>query len=169
MYATFHRTLPKDVIEHLSVEDQLEPARLALENMFATKNNIMMYVRRIFMMDTCDELILDWFNSVVGVVDSEDLPLNISPAALHQRKWWRAFQKDLVKKCLAMLLATGCCSEQFGDYLHFGVHALSKSGMNVRRMTRGQKDTYSVYLKIAIHVRPMRGERLVLLGGDLHE
>ncbi len=69
----------------------------------AQRRGVQLYVKRVFIMDECKELLPNYLRFVKGVVDSEDLPLNVSREILQQNRQIRAIRKHLVRKILDQL------------------------------------------------------------------
>merc|ERR1712022_86363 len=117
-YNEFYKTVSKDYLDplaytHFNAEGEIEfksilflPKKAPMDmmdNYWTKKAEVKLFVRRVLVAEKFEDLLPRYLNFVRGVVDSDDLPLNVSREQLQQNKIMKVISKKLVRKILELM------------------------------------------------------------------
>ena len=185
-YNKFYKTISNDYQEpllhrHFEAEGSLEfrgilyiPSQAPFDMFEQTKKkrNIKLYVKKVFIMDDCRELVPEWMSFVSGIIDSCDLPLNVSREMLQQNKVVQSIKKHITKQVLKMLDDLGNDEEKFKKfYDNFGKNvklAIYEGENKLAKFLRYQTNLDETAISLDDYVDKMKEEQksIYYLSGD---
>ena len=164
-YAAFYKSFGGDWedpmhYKHFSVDGSVQfkallyipkrpPYDMFMERGERKRDNIKLYVKKVLIMDETNDLMPEYLSFVKGVVDSDDLPLNVSREMLQQNNVMRLIKKNLVKKAIEMMqeIAEGAADTEdkknwpafyksFGTSIKLGIHEDTKNREKLSKLLR---------------------------------
>jgi heat shock protein beta len=152
-YSKFYKSISKDTQDplhwiHFKAEGEIEfksilyipkaPPSESFNNYYGKSNALRLYVRKVLITDEFEELMPRYLNFIKGVVDSDDLPLNVSRETLQQHKVLKVMGKKLVRKALEMLRKMAQDSKDSGE---------KKEGDDEKKEGDDEDDKYLTFWK----------------------
>merc|ERR1712137_814651 len=159
-YNDFYKAVSKDYLEplastHFNAEGEIEfksilflPKKAPfdmMDNYWTKRSEVKLYVRRVLVAEKFDDLLPRYLNFVRGVVDSDDLPLNVSREQLQQNKIMKVISKKLVRKVLELMKKLA--KEGDGDDEEEKEEEDEKTGDSEKEEKKDKKDEESTWLK----------------------
>merc|ERR1712176_698390 len=159
-YNEFNKSISKDYLDplaytHFNAEGEIEfksilflPKKAPMDmmdNYWTKKSEVKLYVRRVLVAEKFEELLPRYLNFVRGVVDSDDLPLNVSREQLQQNKIMKVISKKLVRKVLELMKKLA--KEGDGDDEEEKEDEDEKTGESDKEEKKDKKDDESTWLK----------------------
>ena len=177
-YKTFYKKISNDYSDaithkHFHTEGQLEldcllyiPERPPMD-MFeqeTKKKNIKLYVKKVFIMDDCEDLLPEWLKFLKGVVDSNDIPLNVSREILQQNKVIKQIKNTIVKKTIELITELSEDEEKYkkfydnyGKMIKLGIHEDSKNRDKLIELLRfNSANNAETYITLNKYVENMK-------------
>lgn len=131
------------------------------------KAGVRLYVKRVLIMENCDELLPPWLRFLRGVVDSDDLPLNVSRELLQDSRLTRTIRKALVRKALELI--EEIARDRNDDYLTFwgefgrvlkeGLHFDPEHAERLAKLARFESSNGSELTSLAQYVERMQPDQ----------